>query len=392
MNEYKIIQSEYSYDSSDDLFCDIFPNSFDPISLNKNFEIQINYLNDLNNQYLGLNTDNNKDNHSLTNEENKKIDICGYEKQIDYKILDYIYNPNNNTFLNNNEINSENHFSYEYFSLDDIHKILSKKKSFEINKINFEKNKLIENLECKLCKKKRKREKEEKEKVCSDELKEEKKEDSNIQISIKSKRGRKSINNINRIEHNKMSSDNIIKKIKGKIFQYLVIFMNNILGRKEEDKNKIYKINYKYIDKVNKKNDLEILEKSLKDLLSVEITTKVKVVDRYFNKGFIERIINKEEPLKDYDTILFVLNIKLRDWLSLFTFKKEIDDIIKEKVEEEYTQKINKKIIEESLIGVDDLINQMIKENNEQFLLFFIFHLYNYERWFFIRAGRNIKS
>ena len=307
----------------------------------------------------------------------EKINIFPlYEKTTD---IQTIYKDYSNQSIKNSEKKEEKNF----YSFESIIEILQNSQTVDFNKIQsyLIKDSRIEKAEnnLQLIKNKRKRSSK------SDEM-------EKFYNKIKFGLGRKKSNDISERDHNKFSSDNIIKKIKGKIFQYLVIFMNNILGRKEEDKNKIYKINYKYIDKVNKKNDLEILEKSLKDLLSVEITTKVKVVDRYFNKGFIERIINKEEPLKDYDTILFVLNIKLRDWLSLFTFKKEIDDIIKEKVEEEYTQKINKKIIEESLIGVDDLINQMIKENNEQFLLFFIFHLYNYERWFFIRAGRNIKS
>jgi hypothetical protein len=49
-----------------------------------------------------------------------------------------------------------------------------------------------------------------------------------------------------------MSSDNIIKKIKGRLIQYLVIIINNILEKKEIDKNKIYKINYQYINQLKK--------------------------------------------------------------------------------------------------------------------------------------------
>lgn len=395
MNEIEIIHNEKSYDSSDDLFLE--GKNLESLSFNNDFPIAIKNINNFDNVYLFLNENNNNNiyqdnNHIFTfnHESNQKIDLSFSQKHINYQTFSNIY-QNNINFPNNNEINEindEKDFSYKFFSLDDINEILSKKKSLEINKINFKKNKLIENLECKLCKIKRKREKGEKK--FNDDSNQEKKK-GNIEVTIKSKRGRKTIGNISREEHNKMSSDNIIKKIKGKIFQYLVTFMNNLLERKEEDKNKIYKIYYKYIDKVNKKIDLEILEKSLKDILSMEITPKVKAVDKYFNKRFIEKIKNKEEPVNNYDTIMFVLNIKLRDWISLFTFKKNIDDIIKEKDEEEYNQTINKKIIEESLIGVDDLINKMYQDNNEQYLLSLIFHLYNYERWFFIRAGRNLK-
>ena len=97
--------------------------------------------------------------------------------------------------------------------------ILLKKRVFPILKKNIKKNKFIDKLECKLCNKKRKRDNEEKKYKDS---KENEKKENRI------KRGRKGDINLNREVHNKMSSDNIIKKIKGKIIQYLVIFMNNI--------------------------------------------------------------------------------------------------------------------------------------------------------------------
>ena len=46
-----------------------------------------------------------------------------------------------------------------------------------------------------------------------------------------------------------MSPDNIIKKIKSKIFEMILLFVNNILNQNnEEENNKILKdLNYKYI-------------------------------------------------------------------------------------------------------------------------------------------------
>jgi hypothetical protein len=147
----------------------------------------------------------------------------------------------------------------------------------------------------------------------------------------RNKRGRKGYRFINREEHNKMSSDNIIKKIKGRLIQYLVIFINNILEKKEIDKNKIYKINYQYINQLKKSIDLELLEKSLKDILSMKITPKIKTVNENANKILIEKIESKQETVEDYDTIMFILNMKFKDFISLFTYKKNINDIIKEK-------------------------------------------------------------
>ena len=75
---------------------------------------------------------------------------------------------------------------------------------------------------------------------------------------------------------------------------YLVIFMNNILDRKISDL-KLYKIDYKYKDQINKKIDLDLLEKSLKDLLSMNITSKSKTHDKDFNKILIQNILEKKE-------------------------------------------------------------------------------------------------
>ena len=146
-----------------------------------------------------------------------------------------------------------------------------------------------------------------------------------------------------------MSSDNIIKKIKCKIMDYLVIFMNNILDRKISDL-KLYKIDYKYKDQINKKIDLDLLEKSLKDLLSMNITSKVKRHDKNFNEVLIEQIleqIKKEKSMEYINTIIFVLNMKFRDWISLFTFKKNIYDLIKENDD----KNINNKKIHNNLVS-----------------------------------------
>ena len=39
-------------------------------------------------------------------------------------------------------------------------------------------------------------------------------------------------------EHTKMSGDNVVRKIKVKLFAYLLEFLNNILNKKHNDKNR----------------------------------------------------------------------------------------------------------------------------------------------------------
>lgn len=325
-----------------------------------------------------------------------------YEKNVNpFSKISFSYINNKESFLFkviNNNVNKE----YKYYTFDEILEILKKNKKFSKIKNKFKKNQYIEKAEEKLCNKKRKREtffekylKKNNNLIIFKEKKNDK---------IKKKRGRKCKEDSGKEVHTKMSSDNIIKKIKCKIMDYLVIFMNNILDRKISDL-KLYKIDYKYKDQINKKIDLDLLEKSLKDLLSMNITSKVKRHDKNFNEVLIEQIleqIKKEKSMEYINTIIFVLNMKFRDWISLFTFKKNIYDLIKENDDKNINSKkihnnlvsssINCDKIEKSLIGADVLLNQILLKNDSQYLSSFIFHLYNYERWFYIIFGRNKKE
>ena len=346
----------------------IFPNK-------KNFFDDLSSIPNSNEESFHIIQDNNPIN--LDEDQNIAFDSCISEKGTYYKTLKRQNEFNNSKLSFQNKKNTEDDNSFKFFSVDDIQNIFDKKNVFFNIKKIFENNKFIYLLECKLCKKKRKRDNDEKK---YNELNEN---------ENRNKRGRKGDRFINREEHNKMSSDNIIKKIKGRLIQYLVIFINNILEKKEIDKNKIYKINYQYINQLKKSIDLELLEKSIKDILSMKITPKIKTVNENANKIFIEKIESKQEKVKDYDTIMFILNMKFKDFLSLFTYKKNIDDIIKEKGLEECSGKINNKKIEESLIGAEVLLNEIYEKNDQQYLSTFIFHLFNYERLFYVKSGRN---
>ena len=302
-----------------------------------------------------------------------------------------LYFQNNNNLVSKNEEKVKEDVIFKLFSSEEIIAIFEKKESFSKIIEKFQKNEFIEEQEYKLCNKKRRKQKKEEKKII---VMIENKEKKN-----KNKRGRKCHKSFLSQEHNKMSSNNIIKKIKGYFFKYLIDFMNKILDISDGDKNKLIKLNYKYIDQLKKNINLELLEKSLKELLSMEITSKFLTLDTNFNKTLLEKIENQTES-EDYYTKKFVLNMKFKDWLSLFTFKRNIYDLIKEKAGEEYSKIINARKIEKSLIGADILLNKMLLKNNEkdeeifdeQYFSSFIFHLYNYERWFFMKTGRIKKT
>ena len=206
-------------------------------------------------------------------------------------------------------------------------------------------------------------------------------------INIDKKRGRKT-NEIKDIGiHNKMIPDNIIKKIKAKIFEYPIIFLNNIINNnKTEDK--LFKLDYQYVNRLNREQDLKYLDLKLKELFSKEISPKYITEQRQkdSNKKFISNLLTNQSD----NTILFAFNITFRDWLDVFTLKKNFKDII---FKYDYLEKdIDYERIQKSLYGVDNLLNKIMVENNKEYLTMFIFLLYNYERWFYNKKGRKTKT
>ena len=188
-------------------------------------------------------------------------------------------------------------------------------------------------------------------------------------------------------EHNKYSPDNIIKGIKSRIFEYPLKFLNNMLEKyKKPNKDLLLKLDYKYINKVNKKFDLEYLNMPLKHLFSNEVSFKVKqkLKDKDYNKNTIERIIQIETD----KTVLFALNMKFNDWLDLFTLKKNVIDIVIDYDVD--PNDIDCKKIENNLIKVDNLLNLILDNNKDEYFSLFILYLFNYKRWFSIKKGRDI--
>ena len=179
------------------------------------------------------------------------------------------------------------------------------------------------------------------------------KDNNNKNDNKKIKRGRKKLNNSTRDEHDRMASDNIIKKIKAKLFKICVDFINKIINEKSENEEdiKLINIHYKYINQLNREIDLNYLKSPLKDLFSKEISPKYKTKNRDFNKNIIENIIKNKNNGLDYSTINFVFNLTFRQWIDLFLLKKDFDIF---KKEHEYNnEKVNFNIIKKSINGLN---------------------------------------
>ena len=205
----------------------------------------------------------------------------------------------------------------------------------------------------------------------------------------KVKRGRKSNNEDGRTGHNRMSPDNIIKKVKAELFRYMTLFLNNIINNSNlgENDNEIYKLDYRFINQLNREIDLKYLNMPLKDLFSLDISPKYRKLEPRANKINIEKILNENQD----EVIQFVLNMTFRDWLDIFSYKKKVKELLYEYNVFDHLDDTCSRI-EKNLVGVDELFNKIATNDNKYYFSNFTFYLYNYEIWFFTKKGRKSKK
>jgi hypothetical protein len=226
-----------------------------------------------------------------------------------------------------------------------------------------------------------------------------------LQKEEKKKSGRKRKEDNTLSKHNKNTPDNIIKKIKTKILKYLLIFINKLIysifdkntiksclktinGSEYEEKDEVGFIKYLdyniYVNKMKKDSNIKNLKTTLKDFLSNNVSTKFKNIKDDTNKNIIEELSKQNNEIFN-----FIFNLKLGDWLDVFLYKKEIEEF------KEFG-KINGnqiKIIMDSFQRVDKLLINLCKKYNTDYdyVSSFIYHMYNFERWFLIKIDRNKK-
>ena len=127
----------------------------------------------------------------------------------------------------------------------------------------------------------------------------------------------------------------------------------------------------------------------LKDLFSMEITPRYKIISYNHNKEFVNRIINHEEWVEDYNTVIFVFNMTFGEWLDMFTCKKDIN-YLKNKCAQ--CDGINFEMINNNISNVNKLLEEMLEKNDEKYFSIFTFYLYNYKKWFSIKSSRRSRK
>ena len=211
--------------------------------------------------------------------------------------------------------------------------------------------------------------------------KKERKVNSNIMIFLKTIILEERSSMIMKKEINKLLNSNLNKK---NITNYNYLLRKK---KKEDDfENLIKSLDYKYDNRIKKDSELSLLDKSLKEVFSQDISSKYSRLANDSNEIIIKRIVIDE---KDNDIIMFALNLTLREWIDVFMYKKELKDI--PKINNLSEEKINQ--LSSLFDRVDNLLLDIYqKDCNKNYLSHFISLMYNYERWFFIKTGRNRSS
>ena len=179
-------------------------------------------------------------------------------------------------------------------------------------------------------------------------------------IESKVKHGRKKKGVKSQTNRNKESDDNIMRKI----FQYLYF-----KGKK------LVNLNYKkYISNLKIDLNIGILNTSLKNLLSYEISKKYGYDTKNYNKNIIDSILIKEANNKN---IMKLLNMKFIDWIYIYLLKKKAEDEIQ---------------FDGPSSILLDLISNYPDEEDIAYVKKFIINLYNYKNWFQKKIGRSGKK
>jgi len=193
------------------------------------------------------------------------------------------------------------------------------------------------------------------------------------------KLGRKRKGTNKKGSHTKNDVDNVIKKIKRVFFDKSPEYVAKVVNYAKSDKKQKFilgKLSYEYIDNLKKENELALFQMKLKDLLSLNISSKCSLSkDKEFNKKNINRILEEE---KDNKVIIDLLNMNFGDWIDVFTLKTSIENV-------------------PEFDGLEEALNTIYKKNDkdskdEKYFSRFIFYLFNYQNYFRNKKGRSSKK
>jgi hypothetical protein len=139
--------------------------------------------------------------------------------------------------------------------------------------------------------------------------------------------------------HDKYEKKNILTKIKKRAYNNHIKFTNKSIDDSPDEeikkrKIKIQKVDNSKIEVSSKKDNLDLLEMEMKDILSYPLTNNFKTIDKNYNKKAIEFILTRND-----EKLISILKINFEDVIRIYAgdlinkdfdgFKKIEDDILK---------------------------------------------------------------
>ena len=202
----------------------------------------------------------------------------------------------------------------------------------------------------------------------------------------------------------KSKSDNIIKKIKNRIIDFLLSFVNKLINSlyskdkinqilsklnlpliKSQNEDVLKKIDHKIVaNQTSKSYNLKFLSFKLKDLLSKMNSERYNIPDNY-NELIISELLKDDE---NKDIFNFVFNeIDIEAWLQIFTYQKELECYMKNSLaNEEYEIKLK-----ENMIRIDGYLIKYLNSEKDDKIYYhcFLLLLYNFRIYLSNKKGMN---
>ena len=202
----------------------------------------------------------------------------------------------------------------------------------------------------------------------------------------------------------KSKSDNIIKKIKNRIIDFLLSFVNKLINSlyskdkinqilsklnlpliKSQNEDVLKKIDDKIVaNHTNKSYNLEFLSFKLKGLLSKMNSERYSIPDNY-NELIISELLKDDE---NKDIFNFVFNeIDIEAWLQIFTYQKELECYMKNSLaNEEHELKLK-----ENIVRIDEYLMKYLNSEKDDKIYYhcFLLLLYNFRIYLSNKKGMN---
>ena len=202
----------------------------------------------------------------------------------------------------------------------------------------------------------------------------------------------------------KSKSDNIIKKIKNRIIDFLLSFVNKLINSlyskdkinqilsklnlpliKSQNEDVLKKIDHKIVaNHTNKSYNFEFLSFKLKGLLSKKNSERYSIPDNY-NELIISELLKDDE---NKDIFNFVFNeIDIEAWLQIFTYQKELECYMKNSLaNEEHELKLK-----ENIVRIDEYLMKYLNSEKDDKIYYhcFLLLLYNFRIYLSNKKGMN---